>query len=574
MRTPRLFQVGQIWQNTFTRGDLILLAGIAVVLYFAMRLAFAAPAVVTGPTISLAPAALPWYAILSILRMGAAYGLSLLFALVYGWAAAHSPRAQRILLPLLDILQSIPILSFLPVVLLSLTAVLPQGIAVELSSIILIFTSQVWNLIFAWYQALITVPKELNEASATYRFNSWMRFKTLALPFAANNLIWNSIMSWAGGWFFLMAAEIFTVGSRDFRLPGLGAYLQAAANQGDIPAIALGIGTLVLVIILFDQLLWRPLLAWADRFKIEMVSNDDAPTSWFYDLLVSSRLMTLMSERVRRPLTERIDLFSLRRMPVTMTVPRVASSRPINFAAIFGVIAAAVIAYGIYRAVGLLATLNLANWLDIGGGLLATLFHVAAALAITFLWTIPVGVLIGTNRRSAKVLQPIVQILASIPATAIFPVIVLALVRLSGGMTLAAIVLMLMGTQWYVLFNVIAGTNAIPQDIKYTTTLLQLKGWQRWRTLILPSLFPYLITGAITASGGAWNASIVAEYVVFDGKVLQTNGIGAVIARATAEGNFALLLGGTLTMIITVVCINRFIWRRLYRLAEEKYRME
>ncbi|MEO8396390.1 MAG: ABC transporter permease subunit, partial [Chloroflexota bacterium] len=510
MRTPRLFQVGQIWQNTFTRGDLLILGGLAVVIYFGARLAFAAPAVITGPTISLAASALPWYAILSIMRMGAAYGLSLIFALFYGWFAAHSPRAQRVLLPLLDILQSIPILSFLPVVLLSLTAVLPQGIAVELSSIILIFTSQVWNLIFAWYQALITIPKELTEASATYRFNSWLRFKTLALPFAANNLIWNSIMSWAGGWFFLMAAEIFTVGSRDFRLPGLGAYLQAAANEGDIRAIALGIGTLVLVIILFDQLLWRPLLAWADRFKIEMVSNDDAPTSWFYDLLVDSHLTAIFSERVRRPLTEKLDSLSLRRMPLTAS--RSASSRPINWTVIFGIIAAALIAYGLYLAVGLLATLSLSNWLDIGGGLLATLFHVGAALAITFLWTIPVGVLIGTSQRWARILQPVVQILASIPATAIFPVIVLALVKLSGGMTLAAIVLMLMGTQWYVLFNVIAGTNAIPQDIKYTTTLLQLKGWQRWRTLILPSLFPYLITGAITASGGAWNASIVAEY--------------------------------------------------------------
>jgi NitT/TauT family transport system permease protein len=303
-----------------------------------------------------------------------------------------------------------------------------------------------------------------------------------------------------------------------------------------------------------------------------MVSSDDAPTSWFYDLLVSSHLIAIFSERVRRPLTEKLDSFSLQRMPLTAS--HTASSRPINVIAIFGIIAAILIVYGIYLAIGLLATLSLSNWLDIGGGLLATLFHVAAALAITFLWTIPVGVLIGTSKRWAKVLQPVVQILASVPATAIFPVIVLALVRLSGGMTLAAIVLMLMGTQWYVLFNVIAGTNAIPQDIKYTATLLQLKGWQRWRTLVLPSLFPYLITGAITASGGAWNASIVAEYVVFDGKVLQTNGIGAVIARATAEGNFALLLGGTLTMIVTVVCINRFIWRRLYRLAEEKYRME
>src|SRR5664279_4653847 len=247
--------------------------------------------------------------------MAIAYVLSLTFGLTYGWIAAHNHRAERVMLPLLDILQSIPILSFLPVVLLSLTAILPQAFAVELGAIVLIFTSQAWNLIFAWYQALITIPVELREASATYRFNSWLRFKTLALPFAANTLIWNSIMSWAGGWFFLMAAEIFTVGNRDFRLPGLGAYLQAAANKGDLLAIALGIGTLVLVIILFDQLLWRPLLAWADRFKIEMLSNEDAPTSWFYDLMSDSRLITLFSERLRRPITERLDAAFLRRFP-------------------------------------------------------------------------------------------------------------------------------------------------------------------------------------------------------------------------------------------------------------------
>ncbi len=573
MRTARLFQIGQFRRVALTFGDLVVLGAIAAVLYAGVRLAFATPAIVQGPEISLDPAALPWYTLLSVGRMGIAYVLSLLFALGYGWIAMQNQRAERILLPLLDILQSIPILSFLPIVLLSLTAILPQGFAIELSSIVLIFTSQVWNLIFAWYQSLITAPKELREASATFRLNGWLRFKTLALPFAANSLIWNSIMSWAGGWFFLMAAEIFTVGSRDFRLPGLGAYLQVAANQGDTQAILLGIVTLVLVIILFDQLLWRPLLAWADHFKVEMVATDDAPTSWFYDLVSSSRLIELLSEHILHPLGERFDMAILRRFPARDDAPPTATGR--NWLSlIIGIVVIAAVLYGVYLAVSLLVTVDLSRWLDIGVGLLATLFHVAAALILTMLWTIPVGVLIGTNPRLARILQPIVQILASIPATAIFPVLVLALVKLSGGMTLAAILLMLMGTQWYVLFNVIAGANAIPQDIKYTTTLLQIKGWQRWRTLILPSLFPYLITGAITASGGAWNASIVAEYIVFGGQTLQTQGIGAVIARATASGDFAQLLAGTLAMIITVVCINRFLWRRLYRLAEEKYRME
>ncbi len=572
MRTLRLFRIGQLGRSAFTRGDIVVLGAIVVLLYLGVRLAFATPEVIQGPEISLESSALPWYTLLSVLRMGAAYGLSLVFALGYGWLAAQNTAAQRVLLPLLDILQSIPILSFLPVVLLSLTAVLPQGAATELASIVLIFTSQAWNLIFAWYQSLITIPKEYREASATFQFNGWLRFRTLALPFAANSLIWNSIMSWAGGWFFLMAAEIFTVGDRDFRLPGLGAYLQAAANQGNVSAILYGIGTLVLVILLFDQLLWRPLLAWADRFKVETVASSEPPTSWFYDLLSSSRLVALLNRRILHPLSERTDQAMLRRFPAQQ--PAAPTNRRSLPGILIGGALLVVLGYGVIQAAGLLGTLESGRWLEIGAALLATLFHVAVALGITLLWTIPVGVLIGTNPRWAKFLQPVVQVLASIPATAIFPVIVLAIIQISGSMTAAAILLMLMGTQWYVLFNVIAGANAIPEDIKYTTKLLGIRGWQRWRTLILPSLFPYLITGAITASGGAWNASIVAEYVVFDGQVLQTQGIGALIAGATASADYALLLASTIVMITTVVCMNRFLWRRLYNLAEEKYRME
>jgi NitT/TauT family transport system permease protein len=573
MRTPRLFQVGQPGRQAFTWGDLVVLGFVAVILYIGVRLAFATPEVIQGPEISLEVSALPWYTMLSVGRMGIAYLLSLVFALGYGWIAAQNRSAERLLLPLLDILQSIPILSFLPVVLLGLTAILPQGAAVELASIVMIFTSQVWNLIFAWYQSLITLPKELREASSIFQFNSWLRFRVVALPFGANSLIWNSIMSWAGGWFFLMAAEIFTVGDRDFRLPGLGAYLQAAANDGDVRAILYGIGTLVLVIVLFDQLLWRPLLAWADRFKVETVASEDPPTSWFYNLITNSSLIAAVSERMLQPLGERIDQFLMRRFPALEDTPSTPEARNWRGVIIGGLVAVGLI-YGLYQAAALLITLDPARWLDIGGALLATLFHVSVALGITLLWTIPVGVLIGTKPRLAKILQPIVQIMASIPATAIFPVVVLAIIQVSGSMTIAAILLMLMGTQWYVLFNVIAGANAIPEDIKYTTKLLGIKGWQQWRTLTLPALFPFLITGAITASGGAWNASIVAEYVVFNGEVLQTQGIGAMIAGATASGDFALLLASTLAMIIVVAGINRFVWRRLYRLAQEKYRME
>jgi NitT/TauT family transport system permease protein len=554
-------------------GDALILLGLATLLYVGARLALNAPAVVAGPDISLAPASLPWYALLSVGRMLAAYLLSLLFTLAYGYACARNRLAEKVLSPLLDVLQSVPILSFLPVVLLSLTAILPQGFAVELSSIILIVTSQAWNMTFSFYQSLTTIPVELREASAIFRLNVWLRFKTVELPFAALGLIWNSMMSWAGGWFFLMAAETFTVGSRDFRLPGLGSYLQAAANAGDIGAILLGVGMLVLVIVSMDQFVWRPVLAWADKFKLEMVTGDDLPESWFYDVLERSWLLKQFDRRVWLPFNERLDAAMGRffKSPKLGTKTNGALSVPLILIAVAAI---AILIVGGLRAAVLLATLPAAQWGRIGMGALATLLRVSLSLTIAAAWTVPAGVLIGTNRKLAAVLQPLVQIVASVPATALFPVILLALINIAGGLNMAAVLLMLMGTQWYVLFNVIAGAAAIPQDLAYTTELLQLKGWARWRTLILPALFPYLITGMITAGGGAWNASIVAEYVHFGGQVHATAGVGALIAEATAGGDYALLLGATLTLIVAVVLINRLLWRRLYQVAEDKYRME
>jgi NitT/TauT family transport system permease protein len=569
----RLFQIKQPLYRALSWGDGVVLAGIAVFIYVGARLAIGAPATTEGPAISLAPTALPWYASLSLRRMAAAYVLSFLFSLGYGSLAANNRRAEQIMLPLLDVLQSVPILSFLPVVLLSLSAVLPQGIAVELAAVILIFTSQVWNLTFAWYQSLTTTPKELREASTTFRFNSWLRFKTLALPFGAISLIWNSMMSWAGGWFFLMAAEIFTVGERDFRLAGLGAYLQEAANRGDMTAIAWGIGTLVLLIVGLDQLVWRPLLAWSDRFKLEMVESEMPPTSWFYDALRSSRLAAWLTRTIWVPLTERADAWLIVRFPVADEVVPTQAGRPWSLA-LLGMAGGLGLLYGVYQAGQMLLAVPLAEWGAIAVGVAATLLRVAIALTITLAWTVPLGVVIGTNRRAATWLQPLVQIAASVPATALFPVFLLFLFRLPGGINLAAVLLMLMGTQWYLLFNVIAGAAAIPQDLKYTAALLQLSRWERWRTLILPALFPFIITGAITASGGAWNASIVAEQVNFGGQTMRTTGIGALIAHSTAVGDYALLLAATLSMVLTVAVINRLVWRRLYRLAEERYRME
>jgi NitT/TauT family transport system permease protein len=552
-------------------GDAIVLVGLVVVLYVGVRLAIGAPAVIRGRSISLSPTVLPYYAALSLGRMIAAYALSLAFTLVYGYNAAFDPRARRVLLPLLDVLQSVPILSFLPVVLLGLTAVLPQALAAELAAIVLIFTSQVWNLTFAWYQSLRTVPRELREAGRIFHVRGVLRLTTIELPFAAISLIWNSMMSWAGGWFFLMAAEIFTVGARDFRLPGLGAYLSEAARAGNGRAIGSGVTTLVLVVIGLDQLVWRPLLAWADRFKVELAESAEPPRSWFYDALRASQLFAAFRARVHDWLASHDH----GRLSAGFVAPEDTEPRaPSPIRRLVWMTASAAVLYGLVRAAIMLFGVPMAAWAQIALAAAATLLRVMSALAIALAWTVPLGVAIGFNRRLARWGQPIVQIAASVPATALFPVLLVAVLKIAGGMNVAAVVLMLMGTQWYLLFNVIAGATAIPQDLKYSSALLGMNRLDRWRTLILPALFPYLVTGAITSTGGAWNASIVAEYGTFGGRTVQTTGLGALISHATAEGAYPLLLAATLTMIAIVTFFNSVVWRRLYRLAEDRYRME
>lgn len=569
----QIFHTPQRSHKAITGGDVFAFALILALLYIGARLAINAPEVIPGPDISLSPSALPIYALLSVGRMTAAYFLSLIFSIVYGRIAAYHKNAEKILMPLLDVLQSVPILSFLPVVLLSFSAFLPQDVAAELASIILIFTSQAWNLTFAWYQSLTTIPKELNEASSIFRLNAWIKFKSLELPFGMISLIWNSMMSWAGGWFFLMAAEIFTVGSRDFRLPGLGAYLQEAANQSNFTAIIWGVGVLILTVVVLDQLIWRPLIAWSVRFKVEMVESDVQPTSWFLDLMRKANLTRAISKWMITPITESFDQFNIKHHSSISNGGDTKGQIKWPTIVILVVVLLS-ITYALFRAAEMLITVPLMEWGAIGLGVSATLIRVILALVIALTWTIPVGVAIGTNHRLAAILQPIVQITASVPATALFPVLLLVLINLQGGLNGAAVLLMLMGTQWYLLFNIIAGASAIPQDLIYTSKLMGLSGWQRWRTLILPAIFPYLVTGAITASGGAWNASIVAEYQNFGGETLSVTGIGSIIAQATAKGNYPLLLASTLSMIITVILVNRLYWRRLYRLAAEKYRME
>lgn len=568
----KVIGTAQPLDRTFNLGDLLILAGIAALLFGSLRLASSIP--VIGPDINLAPSMLPAYTLLSTLRMAAAYFLSIIFSLLYGYFAARSKTAERVLMPVLDVLQSVPILSFLPVVLLGATAILPQGVAVEIAAVLLIFTSQAWNITYSFYQSLRTIPRDLREVSAVFRFNWWYRLRYMELPFSAVGLLWNSVMSWAGGWFFLMAAETFRVGERDFRLPGLGSYLQEAANQSDGGAIVGGLLALILIVVLLDQFIWRPLLAWVENFKLEMVENDNPPQSWFFDLTRRSNLATGFVSMVVNGLFRWLDKRFGRsaKARVEPTNRRAGLGKVIARLLLFAIVI--LIGFTVFEASQLLFQVRADEWGHIVVGTLSTALRVAVALIVALLWTIPLGVAIGTNPQLANFLQPIVQIAASIPATALFPVLVLVLINLPFGLNGAAILLMLLGTQWYLLFNVIAGASALPQDLKDIAQMFKLKGWLRWRTMILPALFPYIITGLITAGGGAWNASIVAEYTTFGGETYSVTGLGAIIASATDASNYGLLLAATLTMIGVVICINRFFWRRLYRLAEEKYRLD
>lgn len=407
-------------------GDLVVLLVLAVLLYAGVRLAVGASEWVRGPEISLAPSALPWYTFLSLVRMTAAYILSLGFSLAYGYKAARSRRAERLLLPILDVLQSVPILSFLPVAVLALTAFLPERMGIELAAVVLIFTSQVWNMTFSWYQSLVTLPSELREASSIFRLQPWLRFRTVELPFAAIPLIWNSMMSWAGGWFFLMAAEMFTVGTRDFRLPGLGSYLHEAADQGNLTALAFGLGTLVAVIVVLDQLVWRPLLAWADRFKLEMVESAEPPRSWFYDLLRTSRARDILWQKVLAPLDERLTRLSARRQETQPhaiePIPRCGSS-------------GSAWAWGC----SLGRCSSSATWPPCRGrsGWRSSRGPGPLPSGWRQPWRSPPldrarGGRDRPQPRLAGWLQPVVQIAASIPATALFPIIVLGLAHLPG----------------------------------------------------------------------------------------------------------------------------------------------
>jgi NitT/TauT family transport system permease protein len=521
--------------------------------------------------------ALPLYAFYSMFRIGIAYLLSLTFAIAYGYTAARMPRIEAWMIAVLDVLQSIPVLSFLPPVVLAMVSLIPgRQLGIELGVILLIFTGQVWNLAFSFYSSLKSIPREMEEAARIYRYSAWQRFWQLEMPYAAIGLVWNSIVSVAGGWFALMLCEMFTMGDRNFQLPGLGSYIQSAANSGDVTALLSGIGTVVLIVVATDQLLWRPLIAWSDKFKFEQVESTDRVTSPVLELIRRSNLLNSMTvhirDRIQQPIYRRL---SRSRRGTILALDDEAEQRrgAIGFWVVAAVVAIAG-AWAIMEALAVLRTITWAEMRHLLAGAAATFLRVNAALLISALWTIPMGVAIGFNPRLSRIVQPLAQVLASVPASAFYPILLIGLMQIGGGLGIGSIALMLLGTQWYILFNVIAGAMSIPSDLREVARLYRFNRWQRWTRLILPGIFPYLITGMVTASGGAWNASVLAEYAKIKDRTYQTLGLGAEISSATDHGQFAIILVATILVAVLVVTMNRLVWRRLYRLAETRYKLE
>jgi NitT/TauT family transport system permease protein len=530
--------------------------------------------------VSLSPRALPQYAFYSVVRIFLAYVLSLVFAVSYGYLAAYNKRVEAFMIAALDIMQSIPVLSFLPPVMLAMIALFPtRHVGVELGAIVLLFTGAVWNMAFSFYSSLKSIPRELREAADINRFSWLQRLVQLELPFAAIGLVWNSVMSVAGAWFTLMVCEMFHFGKKDFRLPGLGSYLQTAADQKDGRAIAWGVIAMVAIIVAIDQLIWRPLIAWSDKFKFEQVENSQHIHSPLLHLFTHSNVLAAVARRTTEPLNEAIyiRLAARRKKRLARIAEHPQTGESISERVVLSVLLGLVgvgILMAAQRAIMLVRPVEGVQYLALLKGAAATFLRVNFSLLLAAAWTIPAGVAIGSQPRLARLAQPLAQIAASVPATALFPVVLLPLIKLGGGLGIGSIVLMLLGTQWYILFNVIAGAMAIPTDLKEVATLFRFSKVERWKKLILPGIFPYLVTGMVTASGGAWNASIIAEYYTLGGRTLTTLGLGEQITAATANGQFPIILLGTILISMMVVTTNRLVWRPLYRLAETRYRLD
>jgi NitT/TauT family transport system permease protein len=559
------------------RWDLIaapLIFGVLSLFAVAARQMSAPVATVEQAAVSLDPSTLPIDALRTVLRMLAALAASLVFTFAYGALAAKSRRAGQVLLPILDILQSVPVLGYISFTVVFFMALFPGSVAgAELAAIFAIFTSQAWNMTFSFYQSLITVPRDLDEACRSLRLGGWQRFWRLEVPFAMPGLIWNMMMSMSGGWFFVVASEAITVGDRHIVLPGVGSYVAAAIDAHDLAAVGWAILAMVLVIALYDQLMFRPLVAWADKFRVELTGSQTIPESWFLRLLQRTRLIRQVADPVGRSVRRVAMLRFLPQRREALLAPRYKwRERAIDV--VWYLLVGAAALWGAQMVVRfVLAELGWndvvqAAWLG-----LLTMIRVMLLIALASLVWVPIGVAIGLRPRLAERLQPLAQFLAAFPANLLFPVAVVVIVRwqLDPGIWLSP--LLVLGTQWYILFNVIAGASVFPNDLREAASNLRIRGWLWWRRVILPGIFPYYVTGAITAAGGAWNASIVAEAVSWGDTKLRAPGVGAYIADATAAGDYPRILLGIAVMSLFVILFNRLLWRPLYGFAERRLRM-
>jgi NitT/TauT family transport system permease protein len=532
------------------------------------------------PSLSLDLKFIPYYTARTVLRMFIAFGAALLFTFTYGYVAAKSLRARKVMLPLLDILQSVPVLGFLSITVTGFLALFPGSLlGVECASIFAIFTAQAWNMTFGFYHSLITIPSELQEAASVYRMNRWQRFSKVELPSSAIGLMWNSMMSFGGGWFFVAQSEAISVMNKNIKLPGLGSYMQAAVDAGDTRAAVFAIIAMITTIVVIDQLLWRPLVAWAEKFKLEQTEGKDNPTSWVLDLLQRSYILAWFSDHVGRAFGRFSERTSELGSDLTQTIAG-HTPPPAKLLLRVGLWAAfaAALVWLIWDAIDIAQQIRTemtgAQMLHVVWLGVLTLLRVAAmSIVATLIWT-PIGVWIGLRPRVARIAQPLAQIAASFPVNMTFPFMVAFFIVAHIPINWGSILLMALGTQWYILFNVIAGAMAIPTDLREAASMFGLHRWQLWRTLIIPAIFPFWVTGALTATGGAWNASIVAEVATWGNDKLVADGLGAYITQVTQKGDQPAIYFSIMVMAVFVVVINRVFWRRLYDLAEQKFKLD
>jgi NitT/TauT family transport system permease protein len=558
----------------FSPVDVVVFVAIALLLFGILRLAHSlnsSSASAHVAVISTDPANLPYYAARSLLRMFIAFFISVVFTFIYATAAARSRRARIILIPVLDILQSVPVLGFLAITVTFFIALFPGSeLGLECAAIFAIFTSMAWNMTFSMYHSLISQPVELDEAARMFRLTKWERFWRLDVPSSMIGLVWNGMLSFGGGWFFLAASEAISVGNKTYTLPGIGSYVAAAVGKGDLGEVVLAIVVMVILVVGVNFVFWRPLVAYSEKFRVETSEAAEQPKSYVLNLLRESSVPSYIAKPLRpagRALDRVTRPFGLAEYPL-----RAPEHRRRAGDVVFACVTGAVIVWGVYRGVVYFAHTagfgQFTRCLYLG---FLTLLRVIVVVAVSTVIWVPIGAKIGLSPRLSRYAQPVVQVLASFPAILLFPFAIVIFLALHLSLDYGAIFLMALGSQWYILFNVIAGASAIPTELREMADQFGFPWRQRWRELILPGIFPYYVTGGITAAGGAWNASIVAEIVTYGKHHLVAGGLGAYIAQATAKGDFAEVLAGIVVMSFYVVVVNRLLWRPLYHLAETRY---